>query len=71
MASQERERRAVWGWGVLVLPGVGRRRYPAHRGCGMQARLVEPARRYMWWSSPDAVLADRRRFVAQVMAIGT
>ncbi len=37
----------------------------------MQARLTDLARRYMWWNAPEAALAAHRRFIAQVMAIGT
>lgn len=37
----------------------------------MNDLLVQLARRYVWWSPPESALADRRRFVAQVMALGT
>lgn len=37
----------------------------------MEARLTGLARRYVWWSPPEVALSDRRRFVAQVMALGT
>jgi len=33
--------------------------------------LRDLAARYAWWRAPDAALADRRRFIAQVMEFGT
>ena len=29
------------------------------------------ARKYVWWQSPEATLADARLFLAQLMTIGT
>lgn len=34
------------------------------------ARLRDLAVRLFWWKSPDEALADRRRFLAQVMTFG-
>jgi hypothetical protein len=33
--------------------------------------LRDLAARYAWWRAPEAALADRRRFIAQVMELGT
>jgi len=33
--------------------------------------LLDLARRYAWWRVPAEALADRRRFIAQVMEHGT
>lgn len=37
----------------------------------MEPRVEQLARRYMWWNAPAEAVADRRRLVAQVMALGT
>ncbi len=34
-------------------------------------QLEEIARKLIWWTSPGMALKDRRRFVAQVMVLGT
>lgn len=37
----------------------------------MDERVGKLARRYVWWSPPEGALADRDRFLAQVMAFGS
>jgi hypothetical protein len=37
----------------------------------MNGELVALARRLFWWKKPEEALADRTRFLAQVMAHGT
>jgi hypothetical protein len=37
----------------------------------MDGELVALARRLFWWKQPEAALADRDRFLAQVMTYGT
>jgi hypothetical protein len=36
-----------------------------------QERLAALARRLFWWKTPPEALADRNRFLAQVMTLGT
>ncbi|HWE05877.1 MAG TPA: hypothetical protein VG274_04160 [Rhizomicrobium sp.] len=39
---------------------------------GNRDRLLELARRYVWWSPPDRFVSENRsRIIAQVMEIGT
>jgi hypothetical protein len=33
--------------------------------------LLPLARKYIWWQSPERTLRDHRRFIAQVMDIGS
>jgi hypothetical protein len=37
----------------------------------MQTQLAQLARRLFWWKTPEEALADRDRFLAQVMTYGT
>ena len=37
----------------------------------VESMLIPIARRLFWWLEPEAALADRRRFLAQVMTLGT
>lgn len=37
----------------------------------MNKELVALARRLFWWKQPEAALADRNRFLGQVMTYGT
>jgi hypothetical protein len=36
-----------------------------------QAQIKSIAQQVMWWQSPDVTLANPRRFLAQVMTLGT
>jgi hypothetical protein len=36
-----------------------------------KGRVSDLARRLVWWKTPEAALADRNRFLAQVMTYGT
>lgn len=44
---------------------------PADAKASDERDLMRVARRLFWWMTPQAALADRHRFVAQVMALGT
>jgi hypothetical protein len=33
--------------------------------------LLYFARKYIWWQSPEAAIADRHRVIAKVMNLGT
>lgn len=53
-------------------PPTPRHGSTATRASSSQQRAIrEIARRLIWWQTPDRVLAQPRRFLAQVMALGT
>lgn len=41
------------------------------RASGPEDALYGMARELFWWLSPEVALANRRRFLAQVMSLGT